>query len=429
MKHLRNSLLIGLALLTSIYSNSQLELTGQYKARAEFANGYQQPLMSDQDPGFFIAQRARLGAKYTHEKFAFNLSMQDVRTWGNTSHLAIDNNGLLSIYQANVSLFLNNKWTLKVGRQPISYDNQRIFGGLDWAMQGRRHDGVILKFRDSSWSVDVGATYNQEKASNTEIFYTLNNYKTFQYLWANKKWDNFSASVLVLNNGVDQIYLEDSVYKSRTNFSQTIGTHLEYKRKKFDVIAYGYYQMGVAPNKQTLSAYNASLAGTYKPNKNWGITLGGEILSGTSDEATINDRNESFTPLYGTNHLFNGFMDYFYVGNHGNNVGLMDGYLKAKYSKGKYTFGLANHMFYAAADVARPGNFTPNFIAMDPYLGYEIDFTVKYQFADEVTIQAGYSHMFGTGTMRELKNVDNNDTSGWAYVMLTLKPFKNFQLK
>lgn len=424
MKYLKKSFILGFTILSSFYGHTQLELTGQYKARAEFSNGFQQPLMSDQEPGFYISQRARIGGIYKHEKFQFEFSAQDVRTWGNTSHLAIDDNGLLSVYEANVSLFLNKNWTLKVGRQPISYDNQRIFGALDWAMQGRRHDGIILKFRDSSWSVDVGATYNQEEASNTEIFYTLNNYKTFQYLWANKKWDNFSASMLFLNNGLEQIYLEDSVYKSRTNFSQTIGTHLEYKRKKFDIVAYGYYQMGFTKNNQTLSAYNASLEGTYKPNKSWGITLGGEILSGTSDEATINDRNESFSPLYGTNHAFNGFMDYFYVGNHGNNVGLMDGYLKAKYTKGKYTFGLANHLFYAAADVQFQGiPFVPGFVAEDPFLGYEIDLTVKYQFADAVTIQAGYSHMFNSGTMRALKGVDNDDTSGWAYLMLTVKPF------
>lgn len=200
---------------------------------------------------------------------------------------------------------------------------------------------------------------------------------------------------------------------------------MEYKREKFDLIAYGYYQMGETQNKQTLSAYNASLAGTYKPNKKWGITLGGEILSGTSQEATVNDRNESFSPLYGTNHLFNGFMDYFYVGNHGNSVGLMDGYLKAKYKTGKYTFGLANHIFFAESDVVESS--FPFFSIMDPYLGYEVDFTVKYQFADEVTIQAGYSHLFGSSTMRELKGVDNEDSSGWAYLMLTVKPFKNFQ--
>lgn len=428
MKNLNRTVLSIVFILSAYIGNTQLEFTGQYKARAEFLNGFQQPLMSDQDPGFYISQRARLGAIYTQDKFRFEFSAQDVRTWGNTSHLAIDDNGLLSVYEANVSLLLNKKWTLKVGRQPISYDNQRIFGGLDWAMQGRRHDGAIVKFRDSTWSVDVGATYNQVKPSNYKIPYGLNDYKTFQYVWANKKWTNFSASVLFLNNGFEQFYLEDSIQKNRTNFSQTIGTYLEYKRKKFDLVAYGYYQMGLTKSNQTLSAFNASLEGTYKPSKNWGITLGGEIISGTTEDPSSNNRNDSFSPFYGTNHAFNGFMDYFYVGNHGNNVGLIDGYLKAKYTKGKYTLGVANHLFFSAADIESPFiPQVPDFTAMDPYLGYEIDLTVKYQFADEVVIQAGYSHMFSTETMRELKGVDNSNTSGWAWIMLTVKPFKNYK--
>lgn len=428
MKHIKKSVLISILMLTNLYGFSQFEITGQYKARAEYLNGYQQPLMEKDYPGFFIAQRARLGGAYTHERFKFNLTVQDVRTWGNTSHLAIDNNGLLSIYEANVSLFLSKKWEVKIGRQSIAYDNDRIFGSLDWAMQARRHDAAIVKFRDSTWSVDVGASYNEEKPSNSQILYQLNNYKTFQYLWANKKWENLSASVLFLNNGMERIYLQDSVEKGVIHYTQTFGTHLIYKREKFDLIGYGYYQMGVDKTNRGVSAFNASIAGTYKLAKKWKFTLGGELLSGTSEEVTLDDRNRSFSPLYGTNHAFNGFMDYFYVGNHERNVGVLDGFLKVNYKVAKLSFGLDNHLFYTAAPIAKQSmSPSPEFIEMDPFLGYEVDFTVKYQFADEVTIQAGYSHMFGTQSMRVLKGTDHSKTSNWAYLMVTVNPFKNYK--
>ena len=414
-------------MLSSFYGFSQLELTGQYKVRTELLNGYQQPLLNTDFPGFYVAQRARLGAIYNHERFQFNLTVQDVRTWGNTSHLAIDNNGLLSIFEANVSLFLSEKWSVKMGRQPISYDNDRIFGSLDWALQARRHDAAIVKFRDSTWSVDVGAAYNQERPSNSQIIYQLNNYKTFQYLWANKQWGNLNASVLFLNNGMERIYLQDGKQKGANHFTQTFGTHLVYSREKFDVIGYGYYQMGEDITNHGVSAFNASIAGTYKLDKNWKFTLGGEVLSGTSEENTLDDMNRSFSPLYGTNHGFNGFMDYFYVGNHEGNVGVIDGFMKANYNIGKFSFGLDNHFFYTAAPVELitiPA--TSEFEAMDPFLGYEIDFTIKYQFADEVMIQAGYSQLFGTPTMRSVKGA-NNTINNWAYLMVTVNPFKNFK--
>jgi hypothetical protein len=33
---------------------------------------------------------------------------------------------------------------------------------------------------------------------------------------------------------------------------------------------------------------------------------------------------KSFNSLYGTNHKFNGWVDYFYVGNHAESIGLVD---------------------------------------------------------------------------------------------------------
>lgn len=151
---------------------------------------------------------------------------------------------------------------------------------------------------------------------------------------------------------------------------------------------------------------------------------------GFSQFEVTDQYNNLSPPLYGTNHGFNGFMDYFYVGNHEGSVGFVDGFLKLNYNKRKFGIGWDNHLFFAAAPVEL--NTIPpttGFEAMDPYLGYEIDLTLKYQFADEVTIQAGYSHLIGTSTLRTLKGGDNDKSSQWAYLMLTVNPFKNLKFK
>ena len=421
-------------MFTTSFISAQLDLIGQYKLRPEFSNGYGRPLLKSDEPNFFINQRARLGLQYKHSIFQFNVTLQDVRTWGNTSHVGIDNSGLLSIYEANASIFFNKTWSIKLGRQEISYDNQRIFGGLDWAMQGRRHDAAIVTYKDSTWQVDLGGSYNQQKASNKAILYEINNYKTFQYLWAHKDWKNFNASFLFLNNGVDQIYVEDSIKKSRTNYSQTVGAHLNYNRKKLDLMAFGYYQMGFTKDNRTLTGYDVSFAATYKPIKGLGITLGGEILSGTSQlKDTPDDRSHSFSPLYGTNHGFNGFMDNFYVGGeHENSTGLMNPYLKLNYKFKKFGFEVANHLFYSAADIKTPIYNMPGY---DPdksanyYLGYEIDFTFTYKPVDEVAIQFGYSHLFNSTSMERVKYWMNDmkKHSDYVYVMVTIHPFKNLK--
>lgn len=413
----------------STISYGQLELIGQYRARAEFLDGYKQPLLESQDPGFFISQRARIGAKYTHSRFQFNFTAQDIRVWGNTSTIAVDNKGLLSIFEASASVFFTENWALKVGRQPIEYNNGRIFGMSDWGMAARRHDAAILKYQDSTWRVDVGAAYNQESPSLHKSFYELNNYKTFQYAWAQKNWTDLSMSLLIVNNGMEQHYFQDSIKKARTNFTQTMGGYLEYTQKKFDVVAYGYYQMGFNRYNQTLSAYNVSLLGTYKPIKALKLVLGGEILSGTSQEATLNDRSHSFSTLYNSNHPLNGFMDYFYAGNHEESVGLINAFFKINYNWGSFDFAIDNHAFFTAAPVQFQGiPQVPGFVSENSYLGYEMDFSVKYKLIDEVMFQAGYSLMAGTNTMRALKGTDNTNLSHWGYLMISINPFKNLKL-
>ena len=154
-------------------------------SRGEYRHGYQTLADTNQKSSVFISQRARISAEYKHEKFKIHVSAQDIRTWGSVANSAIDTKGLFSIYEAYGELNFSKKISAKIGRQAISYDDDRIFGSLDWAMQGRRHDAAVLKYTDSTWAVHVGAAYNQNSESNKFIQYTVNNYKEFQYLWAN----------------------------------------------------------------------------------------------------------------------------------------------------------------------------------------------------------------------------------------------------
>ena len=415
-------LLLGLTIIGQ--TNAQFNLTGQYMGRGEMRHGYGTLADTSQEPGMFISQRFRLGAQYKHERFKMNVAVQDVRTWGRVANAAVDTKGLLSIYEANAELLMNKKWSLKLGRQAISYDDDRIFGTLDWAMQGRRHDAAILKYHDSTWTADAGFAFNQNGESNKLMQYTVNNYKNFQYIWVNKKYGKGNYSFLFLNNGMAYNKLDAVTGKtdSITAYSQTVGLRGEWKGDKFNFMGYAYYQMGKLGAKD-LSAYNISGEIGYKPVKGVLLTLGAELLSGTSQIDTANKVNNSFNPLYGTNHRFNGYMDYFYVGNHTNSVGLLDGYLRFSYSKNKMVYSLNGHYFSAAADVWDPW-VTTELAARNPHLGAEVDFTLLYNYTDGVSVQAGYSQFFGTGTLQQIKGgaTSISASSNWAYLMLIVRP-------
>lgn len=422
LKKLFYGLVLGTAISQS--AHAQFQFNGQYMARGEYRHGYQTLADTNQKGSVFISQRARLSGEYKHDKFKIHISGQDIRTWGSVANSAIDTKGFFSIYEAYGELNFTKKLTAKIGRQAISYDDDRIFGSLDWAMQGRRHDAAVLKYADSSWAVHVGAAYNQNAESNKFVQYTVNNYKELEYLWATKSYHRFNFSFLFLNNGMAYTKVDAATLKkdSITVYSQTAGIRVEYKDEKLNGLLFGYYQTGKDNVNRDLSAFDACAEVGYKPVKGLQLTLGAELLSGTSQTDTANKINHSFNPLYGTNHRFNGYMDYFYVGNHLNTVGLLDGYLRIHYTHKKVLVGVNGHYFKAASDIRDKRKGVTDKLA-DNTLGGELDFTMSYNYTEGVSIQAGYSQFFGTTGMQMLRGTSSlAPISNWAYLMVIIRP-------
>lgn len=405
------------------YGNAQIEFNAQFMSRAEYRHGFQTLFNNNQKPAVFISQRARLISGYKAEKFKIHISAQDVRTWGSSSHLSVDTSGSLSLHEGYGEIYFSQNWSLKVGRQEIAYDEDRIFGSLDWAMQARRHDATVIRFKDSLTVLDMGFAFNQDKErSNSTIYNLPGNYKTFQYVYAKRKFNKVDLSFLFLNNGIQHINNQPGGnIVTSTVFSQTIGPRFVYKEKDFSIAGNIYYQTGKDAVKKSINAFEASLEASYYFKKKFILTGGGEILSGTSQTDLVNTSNKSFTPLYGTNHRFNGYMDYFYVGNHANSVGLLDLYLKGMYQAKKCFVSLNTHFFSSAANV-RDILVQGNPVAMNKYLGTEMDLTFNYKIANGASVQSGYSQIFGTKTMEALRGGNASRTTNWAYVMIILRP-------
>lgn len=425
MKTKKIILLSGVVIAFYIQAIGQITFTPQYMGRGEYRHGYQSLADTNQNSASFVSQRARLTGEYKTDKYKIVLGVQDIRTWGSVANLAIDSKGLLSISEAYAELTPNKKIAARFGRQILSYDDDRIIGSLDWSMQSRRHDLALFKYTDSTLSIHVGAAYNQNNEQTKTTGYTVaGNYKTFQYLWANKLINKTNLSFLFLNNGYQYGKTNTNGTKdSMTVFSQTAGLRGTYKGEKLSGLIYGYYQFGKDAANKDLNAYCASAEVSYAITKDFSATIGAEILSGTSQTDTANKTNNSFNPFYGTNHRYNGYMDYFYVGNHINSVGLIDGYFKLNYSYKSLMLGLNTHLFNAAANIMDK-NVTTSITSLPSILGTELDFTMSYKLTDEVAFQGGYSQIFGTSSMVMLKGGSSSETNNWAYVMLIIRPGK-----
>jgi hypothetical protein len=410
-------------------AHAQFTLDGQLIQRSEFRNGYNRLINEAADPAFFIAHRARLQAAYAMEGVSFFMSIQDVRTWGNTSQTKATDN-FLSLHEAWVEANIGDHWKVKLGRQELNYDNFRFLGNLDWALQARAHDFAVVKHEKENMKLHVGGGYNQGGQMNSgNIFTVSNQYKLAQFARYENRFGDFSFSALFWNDGRQFVITDDAgaIVDDGVRYRQTLGLPtLRYQIGNTAISGFYYHQLGKDASGRDIQAFDVSaqvshqISGAPGTDRRLRATAGFEIFSGTPTNDPA--ENRSFSPMYGTNHLFNGYMDLFYVGgSHENSVGLRDFYLKGRYDFGpKFFVQTDGHLFYAQADVYRPGISEER---MDSYLGSELDVSVGYLFNQAISLQGGYSHFFSTDTFEVIQNNGSlKNTQNWAYLMLIFRP-------
>lgn len=414
MKFIKVYIVIYFVLLSFIETNAQLKVETELRPRFEYRHGFSNLFADDEDPAAFISQRTRINTFYKLEKLKFSLSIQDIRVWGDVPQLSRSDRNGFSLHQAWAELFFDANFSIKLGRQEVIYDDSRIFGNVDWIQQGRSHDLVLLKFKKEKLRFELGLGFNQDNESLTGTVLTvLNNYKAIQYLWLHKDWSNFNASFLFLNNGLQFINpIDDN--NTDTRYSQTVGAHLVYNKAKLKLQSNLYYQFGNDVSNNNLNASLLSLDSNYTLSETWNVGLGLELISGNDGATPSNGNNDAFNPFFGTNHKFNGFMDYFFVGNHINNVGLLDLNAKLNVKLDKASNGtIAVHNFSAEANI--PENDSKQ-------LGTEIDIVYARNIYKDVILNVGYSHIFEANGLEVLQNNFNGNTNNWAWVMLVIKP-------
>jgi Alginate export len=327
-------LVASLSTIISHQASAQFSLSGQFRLRSEFRDGYGSPLPEGTNPAFFISQRTRLNVGYEMYHLKFGLSIQDVRVWGQDvstiNRTTTQNNNGLMLYEAWAEILLtdttlkNRSLSLKIGRQELIYDDQRLIGNSDWVLQGRRFDAGVLKFVSSSWSIHLVAAYNQNQENNSGTIYnpmppgnypaSTNGgamYKSLEFLHVNRRLQEGNFSFLFLTDQFSRYNIDtinnapSKTYLSSTWSRATTGFYFKNKFQKMVVTASAYYQFGRSSSGQQLSTALFSGNVQYSFTTKFGAGGGVDYTSGGMHGATSN----VFDPLYGTPHKFWGLMD------------------------------------------------------------------------------------------------------------------------
>lgn len=388
----------------------QLEAWADIRMRYEFRNGYATPRPDSAKAAHFVTQRNRLRIEYQDSRLKLRITPQNVRVWGDvatTSRSDIN----MQLHEAWAELALGKRADVRVGRQELDYDDARILGNVDWNMQARSHDVIRISYRpDSLQQFHAGAALNAGRESLFKENYPVaNQYRLMQFGWYRVGSATRSLSLLILNQGIP--FFTGSQEKLAWN--QTMGFRAMRRTKDWHAELSSYLQTGHI-GERSLVAWQVAAIASANISEKWKITAGMEQLSGqplSGKEKTI----RSFNPWFGTNHKFNGYMDYFYVGNHLNNIGLLDLYGSVDWHAGRTGIQLTSHYFAAAVPVALP-------VQEGRKLGVELDATVRIAIGRFSSLVAGYSQMIASPLLGHIKGGSYDKTNNWFYTSLNISP-------
>ena len=412
--------------------NDSSEFTAdlELRTRAELRNGFRQLRSDTSYPAIFISQRSRLSLGYKRNRFAAALSLQDIRTWG--MYDPRSNSGTLQVFEAWAEPFFTKNLSLRIGKQRLMLDNQRLFAQNDWRNNGGTHDAVNLIYVAEHVESQTLFAWNQTTENN---FYTdfnpsgFNNYKSLLVNFL--KWKSKSKKLVVTSinyyEGFQYVGNNTKNAYRRTeyqNFRYTNGGRIEYTRAKWYFTLAGFLQWGHNQVGKKLFAFYVQPEVKYSLKKTE-FKLGAEVKSGNNllaKDSWATDYDHAFQYPYGVAHRFNGTMEYFASGYPGSSkdVGLINPYFFIEQKIGeKLVLSLQTHLFYS------------QFIAFDTkakkaaehnYLGLESDFLASYRPNKFTKIEIGISTMLADKALEIVSSGSAAYLPYWSYVQATFTP-------
>ncbi len=410
----KNILLTLLLVCIGLSASAQFTIGGEFRPRYEYRNGYKKLPEHGTVPANLVTQRTRLNLDWKGKMLRTRISLQDVRVWGDEP-MKKDIAGF-GLYEGWVELGVCDSLTIKAGRQELVYDNQRLLSNNNWGAKGVTHEALLLQYKNKGWSLDVAGAFNQSRDTtfSTDYNASLANYKALGFVILSKKVGKFKFTGVSITDGYQKKNTKNTLYVKTTN-----GAIVGMQAGMMNVALRGFYQSGQSETGAWTNAYYGGLDITGKITDNFSATLGGEWQSGQDSTNKTDLHVRNFNTLYGSNHSFNGYMDYFTKPADTKNAGLMDVYLKldSKFCK-KHKLQANFHYFSITnkfPDHANGGN-------LNAFLAAEADLTYKWNIIKEVELNVGYSALVGSKTLEYVAGGNAAHTAHWAYVMLIVKP-------
>jgi len=357
---------------------------------------------------------------------------------------------------------------VRLGRQELSYGDERLVGPAGWNNFSRTFDAVKLRYSDPGRRLTVDAfgahvvnitSFGPQE--NDDLRFNKADWDdTFAGLYLSSKALDFQATEFYVfyRNKEDSDPVYTAVSGTLTNkampydIAQEVWTPgLRIKSVPGQLGGWDYdgeaaYQFGRSAGQQGAAlpgptmidhqAFAAHAGAGYTWTKaTWSPRFGGEYNVASGDKNPDDNKDESFLNLYPSNHLPYGRMDLFSWKNiHDLACGLkVTPFQDAQRPSHKLVVGLDGHAFwlysnedawYRANGVARVRTLTTAARNADRFVGTELDLTVSYNTPWKwLKVDAGYSHFFAGGYLNDTANAATGaggDDADFWYAQTTI---------
>lgn len=361
---------------------SKIDIDFEYRPRTEFRKGYRSLPSEEDNFAFFTSHRARINVNYTLDNFLLHTSLQDIRLWGDTNTRSAD--GKAQFYEFYVEPKINKNLSVRIGRQKIKYDNQRLFAENNWRQAGGQHDAVRVIFKNKKLESDVLFAFNQNSERLFDITYDIEweFYRSFAAHFL--KYKATPGLTFTTINFVDE-YIEPNSETVYGHFKFTNGGRITYKTKQFLFNIAAYYQWGHLENFKKHNAYYIEPEIKWNGINRYNVTVGAQFFSGDNNSNDL--KSTAFLAQYGAFHGHNGQMDYTAatVATY-EHEGIFNPYIKQNFNiNNKLSLNWQSHLL---GTTTNQQHNTPK-IDIQTY-AWENDFKVKYKANSYTKIEMAY---------------------------------------
>ena len=285
--------------------------------------------------------------------------------------------------------------TVKVGRQELSYGDQRFVGAFDWSNVARVFDAVKLVYQPKDWfqadlwfSQVVLINRNQpDSADHSDNFYGL-------YTTLKPVTDHVFDSFLFIRHNLNHEIAGEKLGKHGQLKEYTVGNRFKGKKWNFDYGLEWVFQFGSRAHEDIRAwAWHNDLGYTFAKIP-WAPRIHFEYNHASGDSNPTDGKVETFDNLFPTNHDKYGFIDFLSLKNmHDLKIGAgIKPHQKLSLGADYHWFFLDTNnspWFNAGQGVVRPAN-----PAASTTLGQELDILLKWKLSEHLDFLIGYSRFF-----------------------------------